>query len=39
MANISITDATKETLISLKEHEKETYNDVIVRLIEQRPKK
>jgi len=39
MANISISDATKETLDSLKEHERETYNDVIVRLIEQRKKK
>ena len=39
MANISIADATKESLDSLKEHERETYNDVIVKLIEQQRKK
>ena len=39
MANISLTDETKATLDSLKEHERETYNDVIVKLIEQRKKK
>jgi len=34
MANISISDATKETLVKLKENDRETYDDVITRLIE-----
>jgi predicted CopG family antitoxin len=34
MANISLSDATKNTLIELKENERETYEDVIIRLIE-----
>jgi predicted CopG family antitoxin len=33
MANISLSDATKNTLIELKENERETYEDVIIRLI------
>lgn len=33
MANISITDATRDKLISLKEIDRETYEDVILRLI------
>ena len=39
MANISISDATKESLVKLKENERETYEDVIVRLIEKVKKK
>lgn len=33
MANISITDATRDKLISRKEIDRETYEDVILRLI------
>jgi len=42
MANISLTDATRDKLISLKEIDRETYEDVILRLIkisEQKTKK
>lgn len=42
MANISLTDATRDKLISLKEIDRETYEDVILRLIkisEQKGKK
>jgi predicted CopG family antitoxin len=38
MANISISDATKERLDNLKLVERESYNDVIVRLIENNKK-
>lgn len=33
MANISLTDATRDKLIRLKEIDRETYEDVILRLI------
>lgn len=36
MANISIADATKETLDSLKQNPRETYDDVVVSLIRYR---
>ena len=42
MANISLTDATRDKLIRLKEIDRETYEDVILRLIkisEQKTKK
>lgn len=39
MANISITDATRDKLISLKEIDRETYEDVILRLIKVTEKK
>lgn len=33
MANIGISDATRDKLICLKEIDRETYEDVILRLI------
>jgi len=39
MPNISVSEDTKLALDELKNHPRETYDDVIVRLIEQRKKK
>lgn len=39
MPNISVSKDTKLALDEMKGHPRETYDDVIVRLIEQRKKK